>query len=334
MRLNTTYMGLKLRSPLVPSASPLTQDLDKVRALEDQGAGALVMYSLFEEQISHDRDHMEHFMDFGTDSFAESLSFFPDPGEYATGPDEYLEQLRRIKDAVDIPVIASLNGETTRGWADYAHKLEEAGADGLELNIHYLPVNFEETSASVEQRYADIVGTVHDRISLPIAVKIGPRFSALPAFARRLAEAGANALVLFNRFYHPEINLDDLHLETAMRPTDSTDIRMPMRWIAILRGNVDVSFAATSGVTSARDVLKLVMSGADVTMLATALMRHGPGLLDEISTDLIQWMDENEYQDLEQMKGSMSMQHIPDPQTLVRANYMRTLLDFGQENWK
>jgi dihydroorotate dehydrogenase (fumarate) len=334
MRLNTTYMGFKLKNPLVPSASPLTMDLDKVKALEDNGASALVMYSLFEEQIKHDRDHMDHFMDLNTNSFAESLSFFPEPDEFSTGPDEYLEHLRKIKESVSIPVFASLNGETESGWTDYAAKLEEAGADGLELNIHFMPVSFEENSASVEGRYIDIVRSVKDQVNIPIAVKIGSRFSALPAFAKSLAHVGADALVLFNRFYHPEINLEKLELETAMRPTVSADIRRSMRWIAILRGNVDVSFAATSGVHSAEDVLKLVMSGADVTQLATALMRHGPGLLRKIENDIVAWMDANEYQDLEQMKGSMCMQHIPNPQTLVRANYMRTLLDYRMETWK
>ena len=331
MRLNTSYMGFKLRSPLVPSASPLTHSLDTVKELEDAGASALVMYSLFEEQILHDEDH---FMEFGTNAFAESLSFFPEAQDYATGPIEYLEQLQKIKSTVNIPVFASLNGITRSGWVEYARKLQEAGADGLELNIHYLPVDFTESSESVENRYVEITQAVKEQVSIPVSVKIGSRFSSLPTFAKRLEAAGADALVMFNRFYHPDINLQNLEVEPHMVPTTSSSIRMPMRWIAILRGNVNVSFAATSGVHTAEDVLKLVMSGADVTMMATALLRKGPELIKQLEEELINWMDENEYQSIEQMKGSMSMQHMPEPQTLVRANYMRTLLDFKMDSWK
>jgi len=334
MRLNTNYLGLQLENPLVPAASPLSMDLDTVKKLEDAGAPALVMYSLFEEQILHERDQMEHFLEFGTDSFAESLSFFPEPEDYATGPEEYLEHLRKIKEMVAIPVIGSLNGITASGWTDYAQKMVEAGADALELNIHYLPVDFTETGTAVEQRYVDIVKAVKDQVSVPVAVKIGSRFSSLPAFTRSLEEAGADGLVLFNRFYHPDINLEKLEMEPAMRATTSADIRMAMRWIAILRAHLKLSFAASSGVHQAQDVLKLVMCGADVTMLATALMRHGPGYIATLKQDLVEWMDENEYQNLEQMKGSMSMTHMPTPQALVRANYTKTLQDFRQETWK
>lgn len=334
MRLNTSYMGFKLKSPFVPSASPLTESVDTVKELEDAGASAVVMYSLFEEQITHDEEHIDHFMEFSTNAFAESLSFFPEPTEYSTGPVEYLEHLRKIKAAVDIPVIASLNGITLSGWVDYAQKLQEAGADGLELNIHYLPVDFTETSAGVEDRYVEITKTVKEKVSIPVAVKIGSRFSSLPTFAKRLENAGADALVMFNRFYHPDINLERLEVEPHMVPTRSADIRLPMRWIAILRGNVNLSFAATSGVSTAEDVLKLVMSGADVTQMATVLMRKGPGHIKQLEEDIVNWMDENEYQDLEQMKGSMTMQHMPEPQALVRANYMRTLLDYKMEYWK
>jgi dihydroorotate dehydrogenase (fumarate) len=273
-------------------------------------------------------------MEFGTNAFAESLSFFPEPQEYSTGPVEYLEQLQKIKAAVDIPVIASLNGITLSGWVDYAQKLQEAGADGLELNIHYLPVDFTETSSSVEDRYVEITKAVKEKVSIPVSVKIGSRFSSLPTFAKRLENAGADALVLFNRFYHPDINLERLEVEPHMVPTRSSDIRLPMRWIAILRGNVNVSFAATSGVNTAEDVLKLIMCGADVTQMATVLLRKGPEHIKELEQEVIRWMDENEYQSVEQMKGSMSMQHMPEPQALVRANYMRTLLDYKMEFWK
>lgn len=328
MRLNTNYMGMELKNPLVPSASPLTDNLDKIKILEDNGASAVVLLSLFEEQIEQEDSSLEYFMEYGTDSFAESLSFFPQAHEFVSGPEEYLEKIAKIKAGVDIPIIASLNGATPGGWMEYAKKMEEAGADGLELNIHYLPVDFNETSADVEKRYTDIVGWVKSHVSLPVAVKIGSRFSSLPAVAKALEGVGADALVMFNRFYHPDIDLDKLETKRQVQLSHAREIRLPMRWISILRGNVHMDFAASGGVHSAQDVLKLVMSGADVTMLTSALMAHGPGLLKQISDDLINWMDENEYQSISQMKGSMSLIHSPQPKTLVRDNYMRTLLEF------
>jgi dihydroorotate dehydrogenase (fumarate) len=328
MRLNTNYMGLELKNPLVPSASPLTDNLDKIKILEDNEASAVVLLSLFEEQIEQEDSSLEHFMEYGSDSFAEALSFFPQAHEFVSGPQEYLEKIAKIKAAVDIPVIASLNGATPGGWMEYAKKIEEAGADGLELNIHYLPVDFNETSADVERRYTDIVGWVKNHVSIPVAVKIGSRFSSLPAVAKALEGVGADALVMFNRFYHPDIDLEKLETKRQVQLSHAREIRLPMRWISILRGNVHMDFAASGGVHSAQDVLKLVMSGADVTMLASALMAHGPELIKQISDDLINWMDENEYQSISQMKGSMSLIHSPQPKTLVRDNYMRTLLEF------
>jgi len=321
-------MGLELKNPLVPSSSPLTESLDKIKILEDNEASAVVLLSLFEEQIEQEDSSLEFFMDYGSDSYAESLSFFPKAHEFKSGPQEYLENVRRIKEGIDIPVIASLNGATPGGWMEYAKKLESAGADALELNIHYLPVDFHETSADVEKRYTDIVSWVKDNVTIPVAVKIGSRFSSLPAVAKALQAVGADALVMFNRFYHPDIDLEKLETRRQIQLSHSRDIRLPMRWISILRGNVDLSFAASGGVHSALDVLKLVMSGADVTMLASALMAHGPELIKTIADDLIFWMDENEYESISQMKGSMSMIHSPKPQTLVRDNYMRTLLEF------
>ena len=332
MRLSTNYMGLELKNPLVPSASPLTEKLDKIKILEDNGASAVVLFSLFEEQIEQEDSTIEHFMDYGTDSYAESLSFFPQAHEYLSGPQDYLENLRKIKEGVDIPIIASLNGATPGGWMQYAKKIQEAGADGLELNIHYLPVDFNESSADVEKRYTDIVSWVKSNVDIPVAVKIGSRFSSLPAVAKALEGVGADALVMFNRFYHPDIDLEKLETRRQIHLSHSRDIRLPMRWISILRGNVNMNFAASGGVHSASDVLKLVMSGADVTMLTSALMAHGPELIKTIEKDLITWMDENEYQSIAQMKGSMSLIHSPKPQTLVRDNYMRTLLDFQAQN--
>lgn len=328
MRLSTKYMGLELKSPLVPSSSPMTENLDKVKILEDNGASAAVLYSIFEEQLEQEDNSLEFFMDYGSDSYAESLSFFPQAHEFVSRPDEYLENVRKIKEGVEIPIIASLNGATPGGWMEYAKRLEEAGADGLELNIHYLPVDFNESSADVEKRYTDIVSWVKTNVSIPVAVKIGSRFSSLPAVAKALEGVGANALVMFNRFYHPDIDLQKLEIRRQVQLSHAREIRLPMRWISILRGNVNMSFAASGGVHSAQDVLKLVMSGADVTMLASALMAHGPEMIGTIEKELIEWMDENEYQSIDQMKGSMSLIHSPSPQTLVRDNYMRTLLEF------
>jgi len=321
-------MGLELKSPLVPSSSPMTENLDKVKILEDNGASAAVLYSIFEEQLEQEDNSLEFFMDYGSDSYAESLSFFPQAHEFVSRPDEYLENVRKIKEGVEIPIIASLNGATPGGWMEYAKRLEEAGADGLELNIHYLPVDFNESSADVEKRYTDIVSWVKTNVSIPVAVKIGSRFSSLPAVAKALEGVGANALVMFNRFYHPDIDLQKLEIRRQVQLSHAREIRLPMRWISILRGNVNMSFAASGGVHSAQDVLKLVMSGADVTMLASALMAHGPEMIGTIEKELIEWMDENEYQSIDQMKGSMSLIHSPSPQTLVRDNYMRTLLEF------
>ena len=332
MRLSTKYMGLELKNPLVPSASPLTEKLDKIKILEDNGASAVVLFSLFEEQINQADSDLDFFMDYGTDSYAESLSFFPKAHEFVAGPDDYIENVAKIKAGVDIPVIASLNGATPGGWMEYAKKLEAAGADGLELNIHYLPVDFNETSADVEKRYTDIVSWVKDNVNIPVAVKIGPRFSSLPAVAKALEGVGADALVMFNRFYHPDIDLEKLETKRQIQLSQARDIRLPMRWISILRGNVHMSFAASGGVHSAHDVLKLTMAGADVTMLTSSLMTQGPELIKKIEEDLIIWMDENEYKSLEQMKGSMSLIHSPSPRTLVRDNYMRTLLDFQANN--
>ncbi|MEA3287840.1 MAG: dihydroorotate dehydrogenase-like protein [Candidatus Marinimicrobia bacterium] len=332
MRLSTKYMGLELKNPLVPSASPLTEKLDSIKILEDNGASAVVLFSLFEEQIEQEDSTLEHFMEYGADSFAESLSFFPQAHEFKNGPQEYLENIRKIKEGVDIPVIASLNGATPGGWMEYAKKLESAGADGLELNIHYLPVDFNETSADVEKRYTDIVSWVKSNVTIPVAVKIGSRFSSLPAVAKALEGAGADALVMFNRFYHPDIDLEKLETKRQIQLSHSREIRLAMRWISILRGNVELNFAASGGVHNAHDVLKLIMSGADVTMLASALMAHGPETIKTIEQDLIIWMDENEYQSLSQMKGSMSLIHSPSPQILVRDNYMRTLLEFQSQN--
>ncbi len=331
MRLSTKYMGFDLQNPLVPSASPLTRDLDTVKRLEDAGAPAIVMYSLFEEEISHDDEELEHYLSHGSYSFAEALSYFPEHQEYIQGPEMYLEQVRVLKEAVDIPVIGSLNGISIGGWIENARLIEEAGADALELNVYYLPTDINQTGTEVKQLFIDILKTVKEKVSIPVAMKIGHYFSALPSFAKRLKNAGADALVMFNRFYQPDINLEELEVEPMLQLSTSDEICLPLRWIAVLRDQLDISLAATSGVHTARDVLKLTMAGADVTMMTSALLKYGPDHLRKLQQDIINWMDEHEYESLNQMRGSMSMQNVPDPGAFMRASYIKILNEFRCE---
>jgi dihydroorotate dehydrogenase (fumarate) len=325
MDLSTTYMGLKLKNPLVPSASPLTADADSIARLGDQGAAAIVLHSVFEEQIRHDEAELDHFAKQGTESFAESLTYFPQAQEYRHGPDEYLELIRKAKQAVDVPVIASLNGVTAGGWTEYAKKMQQAGADGIELNVYYIATDAKQTGVQVETLYVDILKAVKAAVKIPVALKLGPYFSSLAATAKRLDEAGANALVLFNRFYQPDINLDSLEVVPDLVLSTPFEMRLPLRWIAILHGHVKASLAATTGVSSGRDVVKLLMAGADVTQMCSVLLRKGIRELATIRHDLETWMEEHEYTSVEQMKGSMSQRSCPDPAAFERANYMKTL---------
>ncbi len=325
MDLSTTYMGLKLKNPLVPSAGPLTADADSIARLGEQGAAAIVLHSVFEEQIRHDEAELDHFTTQGTESFAESLTYFPQAQEYRHGPDEYLELIRKAKQAVDVPVIASLNGVTAGGWTDYAKKMEQAGADGIELNVYYIATDPKQTGVQVETLYVDILKAVKGAVKVPVALKLGPFFSSLAATARRLDEAGADALVLFNRFYQPDINLDSLEVVPDLVLSTPFEMRLPLRWIAILHGHVQASLAATTGVATGRDVVKLLMAGADVTQMCSVLLRKGARELATILHDLETWMEENEYTSVEQMKGSMSQRTCPDPAAFERANYMKTL---------
>jgi len=329
MDLSTTYMGLRLKNPLVPSAGPLTADLDSIRQLEDAGASAVVLHSLFEEQLKHEAAALDHHLSAGTESFAESLSYFPEPHEFRLGPEEYLEHIRKAKAAVDIPVIASLNGVSVGGWTDYARQMQQAGADALELNVYLVATDVNLTAAAVEAQYLDILAAVKRVVTIPVAMKLSPFFSATGAMCRRLDEAGADGLVLFNRFYQPDIDLEKLEVFPNLVLSTPHEMRLPLRWIAILYKRIRASLAATTGVATAHDVLKLVMAGADVTQLCSVLLRKGPGELRVILNELTAWMQEHEYESLAEMKGSMSQCAVADPAAFERANYLRILAGYA-----
>lgn len=326
--LKTTYLGLKLKNPLVASPSPLSEKVENVKHLEEAGVAAVVMYSLFEEQIIHESMELDHFLSQGTETFAEALTYLPASGKYSLAPDRYLEQLQKIKQAVNIPVIGSLNGVSTGGWINYAKKIEEAGADALELNIYFLPNNPDLTSADLEDSYITLVKDVRAQIKIPLAVKLSPYFTALPNLAKRLVKAGANGLVLFNRFYQPDLDLEKLDVVPNLVLSNSTELRLPLRWIAMLYGRVQADFALTSGVHTAEDALKAVMAGASVAMTTSALLKHGISKADEILKGMESWMVEHEYESVQQMKGSMSQKAVAEPAFYERANYMKVLSSF------
>jgi dihydroorotate dehydrogenase (fumarate) len=328
MDLTTTYMGLPLKNPIVPSASPLSHSLEGMKRLEDAGAAAIVMYSLFEEQIVHESNELTHYMQYGTESFAESLSYFPAAAEYNLGPAEYLELIHRAKQALKIPIIGSLNGISTGGWIGYAKKMEQAGADALELNVYYIPVDPRHSGQDIEQRYIDLLKAVKGTVTIPVAMKLSPFFSSLANMATRLEEAGANGLVLFNRFYQPDIDLEALEVKPNVILSTPQAMRLPLRWIAVLYGRVRPSLAATSGVHTAEDVIKLLMAGADVTMMCSALLKHGPGHITQVLEAMNMWMLDHEYVSVSQMRGSMSQKSVANPEAFERANYMRTLQSY------
>ena len=325
MDLTTTYMGLALKNPIVPAASPLSQRLDNIRRMEDTGASAVVMYSLFEEQITLESHQLDHYLSYGAEGFAEALSYFPEMETFRVGPDEYLDRISRAKEAVDIPVIGSLNGVSTGGWIDYARRIEEAGADALELNIYFIPTDLNMTGVEVEGMYLDVVRDVKKVVSIPVAVKLSPYFSATGNMARRLAEVGANALVLFNRFYQPDFDLENLEVVPHLVLSSSYEMRLPLRWVAILYGQVPVDFAITSGVHNVEDVLKGLMAGAKVAMMASELLQSGMGRISQIIEGMVQWLEEYEYESVSQMQGSMSQQSVAEPAAFERANYMKEL---------
>jgi dihydroorotate dehydrogenase (fumarate) len=330
MDLSTIYLGLPLKNPVVPSASPLSEQIDNMRRMEDMGAAAVVMHSLFEEQITHESGQLDHFLDYGTESYAEALSFFPEFDSYRVGPDEYLEHIRQAKTSMEIPIIGSLNGVSTGGWVSYAARIQEAGADALELNIYYVPTDPRRTSYDVEQMYLNVVREVKKTVSIPVAVKLSPFFTAMAHMAFQLKEAGADGLVLFNRFYQPDFDLDRLEVVPNLVLSNSNEMRLPLRWVALLYGRVGLDLAITSGVHSHLDVLKGLMAGADVTMLTSALLHRGIGWLREILSDLTIWLETNEYESVSQLRGSMSQQHVAEPAAFERANYMKVLQSWGK----
>jgi len=325
MDLSTTYLGLKLRNPIVPSASPLSHTIDGMKQLEDAGAAAIVMYSLFEEQIAHEAAELDHYLNYGKESFAEALTYFPEAREYNIGPDEYVDLVRKAKQSLDIPVIGSLNGISTGGWIGYANKIAEAGADALELNVYYIPTDQDITSSDVEDRYLEVLHAVKQSVTIPVSVKLSPFFSSMAHMAKRLETAGADGLVLFNRFYQPDIDLETLEVKPNVVLSSSNSMRLPLRWVAILYGRMKMSLAATSGIHTAQDVIKMVMAGADVTMMCSALLKNGPQHIAQVLSDLHHWMLEHEYISIQQMKGSMSQKAVADPSAFERANYVKAL---------
>ena len=327
--LSTNYLGITLKNPIVVSPSPLCEDLGAVRRMEDAGAAAVVMQSLFEEQLTVESNDLDRFLSRGTESFAESLTYFPDMTQYNMGPEGYLEHLRRVKAAVGIPVLGSLNGVSTGGWISYAKKIEEAGADGLELNVYYIPTSPEMSGAQVEQMYLDLVRDVRASVRIPVAVKLGPYFSAMAHMARRLDQAGADALVLFNRFYQPDFDLEKLEVVPNLRLSTSDELRLRLRWAAILFGHVRCDLAITGGIHTAEDVLKAMMAGAKVAMTTSALLMHGVEHLTTLRAGLVSWMEEHEYESVRQMQGSMSQKSVAEPAAFERANYMKVLRSYA-----
>ena len=323
--LTTQYLGLQLRTPLVASASPLSQEVSSIRRLEDAGAAAVVLYSLFEEQLRQESLELDYHLTAGTDSFAESLTYFPQASEYRLGPEGYLEHIRKAKAAVAIPIIASLNGATAGGWADYAKEIERAGADAIECNIYSVVTDADKSSADVEQTYLDIVKAVKSSVAIPVAVKISPFFSNLANMAKRLDQAGADGLVLFNRFYQPDIDLEELEIRPNVLLSTPQALRLPLTWIGILYGRVQAGLAATSGVHDPQDVIKLLMVGANVTMMCSALLRNGINHLRYVEQGVREWMELHEYESVQQMQGSMSQLRCPDPAAFERAQYMRAV---------
>lgn len=329
MNLATRYMGLDLKHPVVASASPLSSNLDGIRRLEDGGAAAIVMFSLFEEQLQQEMASLDHLTAVGVDSFAESLSYFSALDEYHVGPDRYLDLVRRGAEAVDIPIIASLNCVTGEGWSDYAQLLSDTGARGLELNVYYLPADPEMTGEAVEQHYLDALAAAKAASTVPVGLKVSPYFSAMAHMARRFEEAGADGLVLFNRFYQPDFDLDELAVAPDLQLSQAVEMRLPLRWIAMLYGRVGVPLAATTGVQGPEEVIKYLLAGASAVMTTSSLLRNGPAHCKALVDGLSAWMDQRGYESAEEMIGALSQQNVADPTAFARANYIRML-----EGWK
>ncbi len=328
MDLKTKYMGMTLKSPLVVSASPLSKTLDGIKKIEDAGASAVVLYSIFEEQIEYEQKELFYHTTVGTEAFAESLSYFPDVSEYNLGPDEYLEHIRKAKENVKIPVIASINGSSIGGWTEFAKLMQNAGADAIELNIYNIPTDLDKSGSDIENDYIEILKSVKAAVSIPVALKLSPYFSNMANMAKRFDAAGADALVLFNRFYQPDINLEELEVEPHIILSNPTDLRLPMRWIAILKGRIFADLAATSGIHYGEDVIKMMLVGANATMLCSTLLRYGVDYIKDIEAEMIEWMTEHEYESIMQMQGSMSQLNMADPSAYERAQYMKAINNY------
>ena len=325
MDLTTKYLGLDLKNPIVPSAGPLTDKVDKIKTLEDAGAAAVVLYSLFEEEIEHDQLELYNRTTSTQEIYSESVDFFPEPFVYKTGPEEYLNHIQKTKSAVDIPVIASLNGKSLGGWIEYAKKIEQAGADALELNIYMLATDPQKPSGEIEKLYIDIVKEVKLNVNIPIAIKMHPFFSSVSKMADEFVNVGADGLVLFNRFYQPDIDLEKLEVVPTVLLSTPMDMRLPLRWIGILYGKIKADLAATSGISNEKDALKMIMAGANVVQMLSSLLKFGANHISEVLTNMVYWMEINEYESLNQMRGSMSHLNTADPSQFERANYMKML---------
>ena len=328
MDLQTTYLGLKLKHPIVASSSPISKSLDGIKRLEDAGAAAITLFSLFEEQIRFENESFDFLAEAGTESFAESLSYFPAAGDYRVGPDSYLDLIRRASAACEVPIVASLNGVTSAGWTEYARQMAEAGAKAIELNIYYIPADLETSGRDVEQRYVDVIQAVRAAVSVPIAVKLNPFFSAFGAMAKRCVAAGADGLVLFNRFYQPDFDLEELDVVPDLELSSASEIRLPLLWLAVLHGRLECSLAATRGVETGKEVIKYVMAGADAVMTTSALLRNGVGHLRTLLNQTKEWMERRNYESIAQMKGSMSQLKVADPSAFERANYIKVLQSY------
>jgi len=326
--LSTNYMGMNLRTPLVPSASPLSEEVDDIKRMEDAGAAAVVLYSLFEEQLAVEQLTLHNQVMLHTNSFHEAQSFFPELSSYRLGPEEYLEHIHKAKDAVSIPIIASLNGTTPGGWVEYATQIEQAGADALELNVYYVPSDLDLTSQEVEQNYLDILGAVKEAIQIPVAMKLGPFFSNLAHIAWRLDVMGVDALVLFNRFYQPDVDLEGLEVRPRLLLSTPQSLRLPLRWIAMLHGRIRADVAASGGIHTGRDALKMLMAGASVTMLCSSLLRRGIAHISTVEREMVQWMEEHDYESVLELRGSMSQRNSSDPASFERAQYIKALQSY------
>ena len=329
MDLTTNYLGLKLRTPLVVSASPLSEEIDNIKRMEDAGASAVVLYSIFEEQLRQDRLELNRNLENGTNSFAEALTYFPEPDEFRLGPEEYLKHIAAAKQATKIPIIASLNGSSAGGWTSYARQIQQAGADALELNIYYIPTDLHLTGTEVELTYIEILKEVKAAVKIPVAVKLSPFFSNFANMAKRLDDAGADGLVLFNRFYQPDIELETLEVKPNLLLSTPMAMRLPLRWVAILYGKLRANLAATSGIHRAVDVIKMLLAGADVTMLCSTIIRHGIPQIAMIERDLVDWLEEHEYESVAQIKGSLSQKNCAEPAAFERAQYMKALTGYS-----